>query len=66
MPDNDVHALAIDAQGNRWIGTWRGLAKFDGTNWIVYNTSNSGLPNNYVFAIEIDAQGNMWIGTGGG
>jgi hypothetical protein len=25
----------------------RGLAKFDGVNWTVYNTSNSGLPDNY-------------------
>jgi hypothetical protein len=23
-----------------------GLAKFDGVNWTVYNTSNSGLPFN--------------------
>jgi hypothetical protein len=22
----------------------KGLAKFDGVNWTVYNTSNSGLP----------------------
>jgi ligand-binding sensor domain-containing protein len=43
-----------------------GLAKFDGVNWTVYNTSNSGLPYNYVFAIAIDGQGNKWIGTNGG
>jgi ligand-binding sensor domain-containing protein len=40
-----------------------GLAKFDGVNWTVYNTSNSGLPDNYVNAIAIDGQGNKWIGT---
>jgi hypothetical protein len=43
-----------------------GLAKFDGVNWTVYNTSNSGLPDNYVRAIAIDGQGNKWIGTDGG
>ncbi len=42
---------------------WGGLAKFDGVNWTVYNTSNSGLPSNYVRAIAIDGQGNKWIGT---
>jgi hypothetical protein len=26
------------------LGCWGGLAKFDGVNWTVYNTSNSGLP----------------------
>ena len=40
-----------------------GLAKFDGTNWTVYNTSNSGLPDNGVYSIAIDGSGNKWIGT---
>ncbi|MFN3134724.1 MAG: two-component regulator propeller domain-containing protein [Candidatus Kryptonium sp.] len=67
LPDNWVYAIAIDSQGNKWIGTWGGgLAKFDGVNWTVYNTSNSGLPSNVVYAIAIDGQGNKWIGTGGG
>ena len=43
-----------------------GLAKFDGTNWTVYNTSNSGLPDNDVSSLAIDGSGNKWIGTGGG
>jgi ligand-binding sensor domain-containing protein len=43
-----------------------GLAKFDGVNWTVYNTSNSGLPDNDVTAIAIDGGGNKWIGTYGG
>jgi ligand-binding sensor domain-containing protein len=43
-----------------------GFAKFDGVNWTVYNTSNSGLPNNRIWAIAIDGQGNKWIGTYGG
>ncbi len=28
LPDNYVFAIAIDGQGNKWIGTSRGLAKF--------------------------------------
>jgi ligand-binding sensor domain-containing protein len=66
LPSNDVFAIAIDGQGNKWIGTGDGLAKFDGVNWTVYNTSNSGLPSNAVLAIAIDGLGNKWIGTGGG
>ena len=42
-----VTSIAIDGSGNKWIGTDDGgLAKFDGTTWTVYTTSNSGLPNN--------------------
>jgi ligand-binding sensor domain-containing protein len=44
---------------------WRGLAKFDGVRWTVYNTSNCSLPYDFVNAIAIDEQGNKWIGTGG-
>jgi ligand-binding sensor domain-containing protein len=64
LPNNYVYAIAIDGEGNKWIGTYGGgLAKFDGVNWTVYNTSNSGLPSVFVRAIAIDGQGNKWIGT---
>jgi hypothetical protein len=63
LPDDYVRAIAIDKQGNKWIGTDRGLAKFDGVNWTVYNASNSGLPTNWIYAIAVDPQGNKWIGT---
>jgi len=50
------------------MGTSGGLAQFDGENWTVYNTANSGLPNNrhHGERIPIDAQGNLWIETEGG
>jgi len=73
LPYNGVAGLAVDEQGNIWVGTGRwyafaggGLAKFDGENWTVYNTGNSGLPNNDHTGLAIDAQGNVWIGTEGG
>ena len=37
LPDGMVTSLAIDKNGNKWIGTGEGLAKFDGVNWTVYN-----------------------------
>ena len=62
LPDDWINAIAIDSQGNKWIGTWwGGLAKFDGTNWTVYNFSNSGLPGDYVRAIAIDSQVIMFM-----
>ena len=71
LPSNYINCIAIDGDGNKWIGTGEfdedsdgGLAEFDGTNWTVYNTSNSELPEHYVRAIAIDGDGNKWIGTG--
>ena len=42
------------------------MAKFDGTNWITYNPSNSGLPDGAVESIAIDGSGTKWIGTNDG
>ena len=73
LPDNDTYPIAIDRsqelseiRGNEisvWIGTFNGLAKFDGTDWKVYNTSNSPIPGNLIRTIAIDRDGNKWIGT---
>ena len=63
LPDNNIYSLAIDGSGNKWIGPLGGVAEFDGSNWTVYNTSNSGLPDNNIFSLAIDGSGNKWIGT---
>ncbi len=67
LPNDNLQAIAIDANGNKWVGTYLGgLVKFDGTNWTVFDTSNSGLPNNAITSIFIDRYDNKWIGTLGG
>ncbi len=58
-----VKAIAIDQQGQKWFGTRGGVSKFDGTNWTTYNTSTSGLASNLVNAIAVDNEGNKWFGT---
>jgi len=61
-----VYTIAIDAQGNKWVGTNEGVSKFDDTNWTTYTISNSGLATDRVNTIAIDLQGNKWFGTWGG
>ena len=64
LPSNNVNVICVDNDGNIWIGTEdAGVAKFDGTTWIVYNTSNSPLPENNVYSIGFDKNGNSWFGT---
>jgi len=41
-------------------------ARSQPSEWIIYNTDNSGIPDNCVVAIGIDPQGNVWIGTKSG
>ncbi len=49
--------------GNKWFGTYNGIAKFDGENWTIYDSSNSGLNDNLINSIAIDGLGNKWFGT---
>jgi len=63
IPSNDITCLEIDATGNKWIGTSDGFAKFDDTNWRVYNEANSGLTNNSIHCVTVDRYENIWIGT---
>jgi ligand-binding sensor domain-containing protein len=52
LPSNHVLAIAIDGQGNKWIGTWwgGGLAKFDGTSIGLFITLQiPDLPNELMF-----------------
>ncbi|HMU77437.1 MAG: hypothetical protein K1X73_04970, partial [Bacteroidia bacterium] len=42
LPAMSVRAIAFDSLNNAWIGTLGGgVAKFDGTNWVVYDDTNS-------------------------
>ena len=74
MPSNLVNTITFDPLGNTWVGMepwWTGfelipggLAKFDGTNWTVYSSGNSGLPVENVWALAVDQAWTLWIGTG--
>ncbi len=67
LPSNGVTSLAVDFQGNVWIGTREaGVAKFDGRSWQVHDTDNSALPSNGVQSLAVDFQENVWIGNDAG
>lgn len=65
-------SLKIDPSGNKWMGTTgtassaRGVYKFDGTAWSVYNVTNSGIASNVVNDIAFDGLGNIWFATRAG
>jgi ligand-binding sensor domain-containing protein len=61
---NAFYDLAIDANDTKWIGSKiGGLIKFDGADWKVFNTDNSGIPDNYAWSLALDDEGDKWIGT---
>ncbi len=66
LPANSIQCLAKGPDGELWIGTSMGLARYnaDGT-WIKYEneTADYGLSNGSVKSLVVDAQGTLWVGT---
>jgi ligand-binding sensor domain-containing protein/signal transduction histidine kinase len=67
LPQNAVQALAQTRDGYLWVGTLRGLARFDGVRFTVFDPQNTpaiGHPS--ITALCQSYDGALWIGTGGG
>jgi len=64
-----IHCIWQDSKGFMWFGTESGVNRYDGYNFIVYNSdakNPKSLSNNWVYSIYEDHLGNIWIGTDGG
>lgn len=66
IQSSGIYAIVEDMDSNIWIGTWtEGLFKFDGDNWINYDTSNTPLLENRIRTLGVDSSNTLWIGTSG-
>lgn len=67
------YILDIDfsSNGTAWIvPNYGGIISFDGTNWQIFNTENSGMPTNIAISVLVEnggpgSGGAIWIGTFG-
>jgi len=69
LPQNSVLALAQTPDGYLWIGTFEGLARFDGINFRIYTPLNTpGLRGRTVRCLSVGRDSTLWIGLaeGGG
>jgi diguanylate cyclase (GGDEF)-like protein len=67
LPQSSVNALAQTPDGYLWVGTYDGLARFDGFRFEVFRPSGwPGLGSGAIRALYVDGAGKLWIGTGGG
>ena len=59
-----VEAIEIDSNGYPWLATsTSGLYRYNGFEWINYNTINSNLPSNETYDLKFDKDGSAWIAT---
>jgi ligand-binding sensor domain-containing protein/signal transduction histidine kinase len=67
LPDNQVQALLQTRDGFLWIGTHRGLARFDGFKFVVFDHLNTPeMPDDNCKSLAEDTGGNLWIATDDG
>ncbi len=64
LPQNSVNALLQTRDGYLWVGTFGGLARFDGLKFTVFNVGNTeGLASNRILTLLEDRSGVLWIAT---
>ncbi len=62
LPQRDVYAIHESSEGDLWIGTYGGLARFSDGRFTSY-TEKDGLSSDRVRAIYQDGDGTLCIGT---
>ncbi|MEM7198832.1 MAG: ATP-binding protein [Planctomycetota bacterium] len=65
LPQDYVSSLALGPDGYVWVGTWGGLARFDGVHFTSFQLEDHAqAPGNRVGALCADHQRRVWVGTG--
>lgn len=62
-----VSAMVEDSEGSIWIGTGRGLNRYNGSSYKVYfQQEPGGLVNDYISCLCADTDRRIWVGTSSG
>lgn len=62
LPSNVIYCGLQDTEGYHWLGTDRGLVRFDGARFKTYGIAD-GLPDPEVFVLYEDSQQRLWAST---
>ncbi|MCP3956555.1 MAG: hypothetical protein GY719_01750 [bacterium] len=63
LPQESVLSIAQTSDGYLWLGTFGGLARFNGVDFRVFDlASHQGLANNRMMSLHVDRQGAIWVG----
>lgn len=65
MPSNTVYCIFQDKKGYLWLGTDRGVARFDGYQFTIFTTTD-GLADNTIFDIYEDSKHRIWFACNNG
>ncbi len=67
LPQNKVTAMVQTHDGYMWVGTYSGLARFDGVHFEVFDENNTpAMRSSRVTSLFETPDGTLWIGDEGG
>jgi len=67
IPGDTVTAIAQTPDGYLWVGSFGGLARFDGVRFVSLDLRHAaGVSDTSVTCLRADRAGRLWIGTGDG
>jgi signal transduction histidine kinase/ligand-binding sensor domain-containing protein len=67
LPQNKVTAVVQTRDGYLWVGTYNGLARFDGVRFTVFDENNTPeLRSSRITSLYAPPDGTLWIGTESG
>jgi ligand-binding sensor domain-containing protein len=58
-----IRCMMRDSRGYVWIGTQKGLSRYDGARFKVFDRSALGVDSDYINSLQEDIEGNILIGT---
>lgn len=61
FPSEYINDFAFAADGTAWIATNNGLVRYDGTNWEIFNSSNTPMAFNKCLDVCIAPNGHVWV-----
>ncbi|MDX1982564.1 MAG: two-component regulator propeller domain-containing protein [Bryobacteraceae bacterium] len=66
LPHSYVWAITQTKDGYLWVGTADGLARFDGSRFVVRNLGDTKVRTNQIHSLHAGGDGSLWIGTATG
>jgi ligand-binding sensor domain-containing protein/signal transduction histidine kinase len=67
LPQNTVHSILQTRDGYLWLGTDGGLVRFDGIDFVTFDTENTPqFKSDTVYDLLQDGSGTLWISTAAG
>jgi signal transduction histidine kinase/streptogramin lyase len=67
VPQVTVRTMVQTRDGYLWLGTYKGLNRFDGVRLVSFTVANTpSLSSDTIYVLHEDRSGNLWIGTDDG